>query len=100
MWERVVTALPRDLRDAAVSDAAAARHDLSDLRRGHDELLATLRTAQKNGDVSHAEITGQLRMKAMELERVTMLHEESATLAKARPGVIHHSTAIGHAPFT
>ena len=79
--DREIRAL-RDLRDAAVNDATSARAELADLRRGYDDLLASHRESMKNADVSHAEITGQLRMKAMELERVTMLHGESTSVAK------------------
>ena len=79
--DREIRAL-RDLRDAAVSDAAVARNELSDARRAHDELLSQHRTAQKNADVSHAELSGQLRMRAMELERVASLREESASQVK------------------
>ena len=45
-------------------------------------MLSSHRESMKNADVSHAEITGQLRMKSMELERVTMLHGESTSVAK------------------
>ena len=79
--DREIRAL-RDLRDAAVNDATSARAELADLRRGYDDLLSSHRESMKNADVSHAEITGQLRMKSMELERVTMLHGESTSVAK------------------
>jgi progesterone-induced-blocking factor 1 len=57
--DREIRAL-RDLRDAAVSDAAAARGELSDQRRSFDELLAQHRGAQKHADVSYAELTAGL----------------------------------------
>ena len=79
--DREIRAL-RDLRDAAVADAAVARRELSDLRKGYDDLLASHRLAMKNADVHAAETSGQLRMKSMELERVTMLHGEATSVAK------------------
>lgn len=79
--DREIRAL-RDLRDAAVSDAAAARAELADARRNHDELLAQHRSAQKQADVSYAELTGRLRVASMELERVSMVHGESASQVK------------------
>ena len=79
--DREIRAL-RDLRDAAVADAAAARAEVAELRAGHDDALATLRSTQKSADVSHAEMAGQLRMKSMELERVSLLHGESVSTAK------------------
>ena len=79
--DREIRAL-RDLRDAAVADAAAARAEVAELRAGYDDALAALRSTQKNADVSHAEIAGQLRMKSMELERVSLLHGESVSVAK------------------
>ena len=50
--------------------------------RGYDNALAALRSTQKNADVSHAELAGQLRLKSMELERVSLLHGESVSVAK------------------
>ena len=79
--DREIRAL-RDLRDAAVADAHVARRDLVDLRKGYDDLLTSHRQSQKNADVSHAELSGQLRMKSMELERVSMLHGEASSVAK------------------
>jgi len=79
--DREIRAL-RDLRDAAVADATVARRELSDLRKGHDDLLASHRASMKNADVHAAEVAGQLRMKSMELERVTMLHGEATSVAK------------------
>ena len=79
--DREIRAL-RDLRDAAVADASALRSELSELRAGYDDALGTLRQTQKAADVAHAEITGQLRMKSMELERVSLLHGESQSIAK------------------
>jgi len=79
--DREIRAL-RDLRDAAVSDASVARRELADLRKGYDDLLASHRLSMKNADVHAAEIGGQLRMKSMELERVTMLHGEATSVAK------------------
>ena len=79
--DREIRAL-RDLRDAAVADATVARRELSDLRKGYDDLLASHRLAMKNADVHAAETSGQLRMKSMELERVTMLHGEATSVAK------------------
>ena len=65
-----------------MADAAVARRELSDLRKGYDDLLASHRLAMKNADVHAAETSGQLRMKSMELERVTMLHGEATSVAK------------------
>ena len=79
--DREIRAL-RDLRDAAVADSVAARAELNDLRGAYDDLLAQHRASQTRADVARAEITGQLRMKAMELERVSMLHGESQSVAK------------------
>ena len=79
--DREIRAL-RDLRDAAVADAAAARAEVAEARAGYDDALATLRSTQKNADVSHAEMAGNLRMKSMELERVSLLHSESVSTAK------------------
>ena len=79
--DREIRAL-RDLRDAAVADAHVARRDLVDLRKGYDDLPTSHRQSQKNADVSHAELSGQLRMKSMELERVSMLHGEASSVAK------------------
>ena len=79
--DREIRAL-RDLRDAAIADASACRSELSELRAGYDDALSTLRSTQKTADVSHAEVTGLLRMKSMELERVTLLHGESQSVAK------------------
>ena len=45
-------------------------------------MLASHRASMKNADVHAAEIGGQLRMKSMELERVTMLHGEATSVAK------------------
>lgn len=45
-------------------------------------MLASHRLAMKNADVHAAETSGQLRMKSMELERVTMLHGEATSVAK------------------
>ena len=58
------------------------RAELNDLRGAYDDLLAQHRASQTRADVARAEITGQLRMKAMELERVSMLHGESQSVAK------------------
>ena len=79
--DREIRAL-RDLRDAAVADAAAARAEVAEARAGYDDALAALRSTQKNADVSHAELAGQLRAKSMELERVSLLHGESVSVAK------------------
>ena len=74
--DREIRAL-KDLRDAAVNDASGARLELNDARRDYDDLLAAHRSSQKSSDVSIAQLTGELRMKAMELERISMLHGES-----------------------
>ncbi len=79
--DREIRAL-RDLRDAAVADAAAARAEVAEARAGYDDALAALRSTQKNADVSHAELAGQLRLKSMELERVSLLHGESVSVTK------------------
>ena len=65
-----------------MADSVAARAELNDLRGAYDDLLAQHRASQTRADVARAEITGQLRMKAMELERVSMLHGESQSVAK------------------
>ncbi|KAI8463321.1 MAG: hypothetical protein J3K34DRAFT_527091 [Monoraphidium minutum] len=77
--------LMREMRDAALDDAASSKADLRELALAHDALEASAREARLAGDVRVAELLGEGRLRAFEMQRAqAQCEERGAALQEAR----------------
>ena len=100
--ERELRAL-RELRDAALDEAARLRSELRSLQSQHEELLLEHREGTARLDVKVTELLGELKLKGFELQRLQVGEGaqeggEKGKLASAAPSKpslpLAHCTAL------
>ncbi|KAK3247322.1 hypothetical protein CYMTET_43176 [Cymbomonas tetramitiformis] len=70
--------LLRDRRDTAETEARRTTSKLKEVQGAYDDLLEAHREQQRLGDQRQAEAYSELKMKAFEADRVSILQEEAA----------------------